>query len=293
MSEESSSIRDKMTEKGVMEAAIRSFERARDLVKNGESAVIPEADLEPARGVIDYETLLKVEKHEAELVGQTVVLKLNGGLGTSMGLEKVKSVLEVKPGVTFLDLMGRQILSLRKETGGEVKFLLMNSQATSGDTKGYLKSSVPELGDPNELELLQNWVPKLTRNTWEPVEWLQAPDQEWCPPGHADVYPSLAESGWLDRLLESGVKYAFLSNSDNLGAVLDPTLLSHFAKSEAPFLIEVTRRTEVDRKGGHLATRARDERLILREVAQCPEDDLEAFQDIEKHQFFNTNNNCE
>jgi len=90
--------------------------------------------------------------------------------------------------------------------------------------------------------------------------------------------------------LSDRVKYAFISNSDNLGAVLDPTLLSYFAKGDSPFLMEVTRRTEADKKGGHLATRKEDGRLLLREVAQCPDEDLDSFQDIERHQFFNTNN---
>jgi len=104
------------------------------------------------------------------------------------------------------------------------------------------------------------------------------------------VYPTLQGSGELDRLLVAGVKYAFISNSDNLGAVLDPRLLSFFAHQDAPFLMEVTRRSEADRKGGHLAQRIADGRLLLREVAQCPEADLENFQDITRHQFFNTNN---
>ena len=58
-----------------------------------------------------------------------------------------------------------------------------------------------------------------------------------------DIYPALVGSGWLDRLLDEGVRYAFVSNSDNLGAVLDPAILQYFADSGAPFLMEVTRRT--------------------------------------------------
>jgi UDP-N-acetylglucosamine pyrophosphorylase len=122
------------------------------------------------------------------------------------------------------------------------------------------------------------------------VSWPADPDLEWCPPGHGDLYPALVGSGWLDRLLDEGVRYAFVSNSDNLGAILDPVILRHFAGSGAPFLMECTRRTAADRKGGHLALRKSDGRLLLREVAQCPEADLAAFQDIERHPYFNTNN---
>jgi UDP-N-acetylglucosamine pyrophosphorylase len=113
---------------------------------------------------------------------------------------------------------------------------------------------------------------------------------EWCPPGHGDIYPSLLGSGLLDRLLNNGKEFLFVSNSDNLGATLDLRLLGFFAKSEAPFLMEVVERTPADRKGGHLARRNSDQRLLLRESAQCPEQDSSMFQDIDRHRFFNTNN---
>jgi len=94
----------------------------------------------------------------------------------------------------------------------------------------------------------------------------------------------------VDRLAARGVKYLFVSNSDNLGATVDPSLLSYFAESGLSFLMEVACRTASDRKGGHLAIRRADQRLLLRESAQCPEEDVDCFQDIERHRFFNTNN---
>lgn len=290
MAQDFDEIRVKMEEKGVNEVAIRSFQKAFEFVAGGSSSTISEGEITPAEGVLAYGDLEAQADFDSDLLGQTVIIKLNGGLGTSMGLEKVKSLLEVRPGVNFLDLMARQVLSLRAQSGQNVRFLLMNSQASSGDTLGHLGQTVPELGGADELELMQSWAPKLSRETLAPVSHAANPALEWCPPGHADVYPSLSGSGWLERLLEEGVKYAFISNSDNLGAVLDPTLLTYFSKSAAPFMMEVTRRTDADRKGGHLAKRTADGRLILREVAQCAEEDLEQFQNIEKHQFFNTNN---
>jgi UDP-N-acetylglucosamine pyrophosphorylase len=80
----------------------------------------------------------------------------------------------------------------------------------------------------------------------------------------------------------------FVSNSDNLGASLDLDVLSYFAQSGQPFMMEVASRTPSDSKGGHLARRGG--RLLLRESAQCPKADLAEFQDIQKHRFFNTNN---
>jgi UDP-N-acetylglucosamine pyrophosphorylase len=204
-----------------------------------------------------------------------------------MGLQKAKSLLEVKNGETFLDLIAEQIATLRSDTGAQVRFLLMNSFSTSEDTLAALKGGPL---DGEEVEMLQNKVPKIDAATMKPVAWPSEPDHEWCPPGHGDLYPALVGSGWLDRLLADGIKYAFVSNSDNLGATLDAGLLNWFAESGAPFAMEVTRRTEADKKGGHLAVRKSDDRLVLREVAQCPEGDLQDFQDITRHQFFNTNN---
>jgi UDP-N-acetylglucosamine pyrophosphorylase len=164
----------------------------------------------------------------------------------------------------------------------------MNSFNTSEETLAFF-GNYPILGQPRQLELMQGLVPKVDANTMKPVSWPANPQLEWCPPGHGDIYPSLVVSGWLERLLGEGVRYAFVSNSDNLGASLDVRLLTYFAQSGKPFIMEVTERTEADKKGGHLA-RYHDGRFLLRESVQCPEADLAQFQDIRRHRFFNTNN---
>jgi UTP--glucose-1-phosphate uridylyltransferase len=278
----------KMRAAGVMEAAIGAFRHNYEALCREETGLIPEEAIRPAEGLAVFEP--GEGEFDPELLAQTVVIKLNGGLGTSMGLQKVKSVLEVRPGVAFLDLIVRQVKSLREASGSPVRLLLMNSFSTSDDTLGYLgKYAADGFATASEVELMQNQVPKIDEASLAPAEWPENPTMEWCPPGHGDLYPALVGSGWLDRLLADGVKYAFVSNSDNLGAVLEPGLLKHFAESGAPFLMEVTRRTPADRKGGHLAVRRDNLRLLLREVAQCPDSDLDAFQDIDRHQYFNTN----
>jgi len=278
----------KMRAAGVMEAAIGAFRHNYEALCREETGLIPESAIRPAEGLALFEP--DEAGFDPALLARTVVIKLNGGLGTSMGLQKVKSVLEVRPGVNFLDLIVRQVRSLREASGAKVRLLLMNSFSTSVDTLDYLRKHADGgFAEASEVELMQNQVPKIDEATLAPVEWPANPSHEWCPPGHGDLYPALIGSGWLDRLLAAGVKYAFVSNSDNLGAVLEPGLLKYFADSNAPFLMEVTRRTPADRKGGHLAVRAEDGRLLLREVAQCPDDDLDAFQDIERHRYFNTN----
>ena len=280
----------KMIAAGMGDAAIRAFRRNYEALLRNESGLISEEAISPAEGLASFEEIASSGAVDAALLSQAVVIKLNGGLGTGMGLQGPKSLLAVRDGVNFLDLMVRQILDLRKTSGANVRLLLMNSFSTSEDTLAHLeKYRAQGLADASEVELMQNQIPKIDAATFLPVEWPADQDLEWCPPGHGDLYPALVGSGWLDRLLAEGVKYAFVSNSDNLGAILDPAILGYFARSRAPFLMEVTRRTAADRKGGHLAVRKADGRLLLREVAQCPEEDMGAFQNIDRHRYFNTN----
>jgi UDP-N-acetylglucosamine pyrophosphorylase len=227
---------------------------------------------------------------DTSLLDKCVVLKLNGGLGTGMGLDKAKSLLEVKGKDTFLDFTAQQVVKMRANFGKNVRFMLMNSFSTGDDTLDFFKDKYPALAaDPN-LAFLQNKVPKIDAETLAPAEYALNPDCEWCPPGHGDLYAALYGSGQLDSLLAAGVIYMFVSNSDNLGATLDVDLLSYFAHKELPFMMECCQRTENDKKGGHLALRTADGQMILRESAMCLKEDEAQFQDISKHQFFNTNN---
>ena len=292
MSEDFSAIEEKMQGVGLSRAAIEAFRHSVRVLTSNESMLIAEDEIAPAEGVEDWENLVaQTAPADAAMLQQTVVVKLNGGLGTSMGLQKAKSLLEIKPGATFLDLIVRQVQSLRRQAGCHVNLLLMDSFSTSDDTMAYLSRYAEDgFADRANVEMLQNRVPKLTVDTLQPAAFPANPDLEWCPPGHGDIYPALVGSGWLDKLLAAGVKYAFVSNSDNLGAQMDTRFLRWFAESGAPFVMEVTRRTEADKKGGHLATRKADGQPILREVAQCPANDVPEFQNIDKHRYFNTNN---
>jgi UTP--glucose-1-phosphate uridylyltransferase len=278
----------KMRNAGMGEAVIAVFRRNYEALMRDETGMIGEGEIEAAEGLPVADEL--PDGQGGDLLGEVAVIKLNGGLGTGMGLQGPKSLLAVRKGVNFLDLMVRQVLSLRHKSGKMVRLLLMNSFSTSEDTLGHLLRYKEEgLSDAGEVELMQNMVPKIDAETMLPVEWPMDRELEWCPPGHGDLYAALVGSGWLDRLLDEGVQYAFVSNSDNLGAVLDEALLEFFAGSGAPFMMEVTRRTAADKKGGHLAVRKSDGRLLLREVAQCADEDMEEFQNIGRHRYFNTN----
>lgn len=287
-----SPFRQKMQAEGLSESAIRAFRGSYAALWAGETGMIPESSIAQAKDLPCADTLTPpAADRAAALLKQAVLIKLNGGLGTGMGLEKAKSLLPVRGEDTFLDLIARQVLRLRGQTGGEVPvFMLMNSFSTSDDSAAHLAARFPQLGGTETWELMQNKVPKVLASSLEPAPWPANSDQEWCPPGHGDIYACLAGSGWLDRLLGSGVRYAFVSNSDNLGATLDPAILAWFVDSGMPFAMEVTRRTESDKKGGHLAVRLRDGQYLLRESAQCPKEDEKHFQNIDLHRYFNTNN---
>ena len=278
----------KMKAEGLSDAAINAFKYNFEKLTSGESLFIPESSITPVDSLPTYESLTK---EDPSLLGSTVMLKLNGGLGTGMGLEKAKSLLPLKDGATFLDFIAQQVELTREKFKVDLAFMLMNSFSTSADTLGYLakypKLALDATGLP--LEFQQNKAPKVTKEGLAPASWPAAPSNEWCPPGHGDLYPALVGSGMLDQLVAKGYKYMFVSNSDNLGATMDLKLLTWFAESGADFAMEAAARTDADKKGGHLANKAGGG-LLLRESAQCPDADEAAFQDVTKHKFFNTNN---
>jgi UTP--glucose-1-phosphate uridylyltransferase len=280
---------EKMRGEGLSDAAVGAFAHYYRRLAEGEQGMLPESELEPVEDVQDAAELPDDEDGAAEALNRTVVIKLNGGLGTSMGMTRAKSLLEVKDGHTFLDLIARQVLALRQRFPARLPLLLMNSFRTRDDSLGAL-ARYPNIEVDLPLDFIQGKVPKLLAGELEPVSWPDDPEHEWTPPGHGDIYTSLAGSGMLERLLDAGYEYAFISNSDNLGAVVEPRVLAWFAREEAPFAMEVCTRTEADKKGGHIARRREDGGLVLRETAQTPDEDLPAFEDTERHPYFNTNN---
>ena len=279
--------RTKMADAGVDPVAIDVFEHYYRMVESGETGMIPESSIEP----IDIPALSDADTGDGATdgLGRTVVIKLNGGLGTSMGLDRAKSLLEVRDGLTFLDIIARQVLWARKEHDVRLPLVFMDSFRTSDDTQRALDAyDIPVDGLP--LDFLQNKEPKLRADDLTPVTWEADPDLEWCPPGHGDLYTALRGSGLLDRLIDAGYTQAFVSNSDNLGATPDPEVAEWFARSGAPFAIEAVRRTPSDRKGGHFARRTSDGRIVLRETAQTLDEDKEALADLSRHRFCSTNN---
>jgi UTP--glucose-1-phosphate uridylyltransferase len=270
---------------GLSDLAVETFANYYRRLAAGEQGMLPEDELEPVDELPDAEEL--PEPDSDELLDRAVVLKLNGGLGTSMGMTGPKSLLEVKDGLSFLDITVRQVLEERKRSNARLPLVLMHSFATREQSLKELER-YPELEVDVPLDFVQGKVPKLRADDLTPVEWPDNPELEWAPPGHGDLYTSLVASGMLETLLEHGYEYAFVGNIDNLGAVLEPRILAWFAREELPFLMETAVRSEADRKGGHVARR-RGDGLVLRETAQTRDEDQDAFQDVNRHRFFNAN----
>jgi UTP--glucose-1-phosphate uridylyltransferase len=278
---------EKMRAEGLPDVAIDNFAHYYRRLAEGETGTLAESEIEPVEDLPDAEQLPDDEDGAREALDRAVVIKLNGGLGTSMGMTRAKSLLEVKDGLSFLDITARQVLGLRERFGARLPLVLMNSFYTRDDSLAALER-YPDLPVDVALDFTQGKVPKLAADDLEPVSWPDEPDLEWAPPGHGDLYTSLVTSGMLGELLEHGYEYAFVANADNLGAVVDPRILAWFARERPPFLMEVADRTEADRKGGHIARRE-GAGLVLRETAQTPDEDSDAFQDVSRHRYFNTN----
>lgn len=287
MSDAFTPFADRMRAAAQPEVAIATFAHYYALLRDGATGLVPESAIAPVADLPDADGFGAFADAGRAALPHALVIKLNGGLGTSMGMTRAKSLLPVKDGLSFLDLTARQVLHLRAAHGCALPLVLMDSFRTRDDSLAALAAH-PDLDVGLPLDFLQHQVPKVRADDLTPAG-DPASEHAWCPPGHGDLYTALDTSGLLDALLARELRYAFVSNADNLGAVLDLGLLGYFTHHALPFMMEVAERTESDKKGGHLAARPGGG-LILRESAQCPPEDAEAFQDWRRHRYFNTNN---
>ncbi|MHA6563968.1 UTP--glucose-1-phosphate uridylyltransferase [Actinomyces urogenitalis] len=280
----------KMRDAGVAQQAIDVFSHYYRELENGATGLIPEDSIEPLTQIDSLDSVSVSPEQARDALSKTVLIKLNGGLGTSMGMDKAKSLLPVRDGKTFLDLIVGQVKAARVKYGVTLPLIFMNSFRTRCDTLEALAAHPGIEVEGLPLDFLQNREPKLRADDLTPVTWEADPELEWCPPGHGDIYTALVASGVLDALLERGYRYAMTSNSDNLGAAPSALIAGWFAASGAPYAPEMCRRTPADVKGGHLAVRKSDGRIILRDTAQTPAEEMHYFTNQFRHPFFHTNN---
>ncbi len=286
---------EKMRRDNLPESVIRNFERLFDDVIHGKTGVIAEDEIEPVREIACFSEITECADTVSQgtrLLEKLVVIRLNGGLGTTMGLERAKSLLKVKGLLSFNDIIAKQLQCMGKKVGVAIPLVHMTSFSTDKDVREAM-TAYPEL-TPGDLPVtfLQHKHPKIYLDTMMPAE-EENDSLNWNPPGHGDIYAALVASGLAEKLLAMGKRYAFVANADNLGATVEPAILGYFARSGAPFLMETAERTKADAKGGHLARRWSTGRLVLRESGQAPTgpggDIIPEFQDITKYRHFNTN----
>lgn len=281
--------RDIMKREGINDADIAAFEANFYFALNGND-VISESSVSPVRDLLEVENI-RVSINR-KLLDRTVICKLNGEIDNCLGSMKAKGLLNIKEDDSFIDMAVKQVLTLRQEFNCyKLKLLLMNSYKTSDETLSYIFSKYPNLLQ-EDIELLQSKIPKIHDSTFQPLG-LDGTDHssdvdEWCLPGHGELFSSLIGSGRLDSLLQEGYKYMFVSNIDNAGASIDLNILTHFAGSGSPFMMECCKRNERDRTAGHICIRNSDMRIILREKDMCAKDNYHSI--IGVHRFCNTNN---
>ncbi|KAH9386097.1 UTP--glucose-1-phosphate uridylyltransferase [Nematocida major] len=239
----------------------------------------------PAEMMVEYESIVSEASGEAisEMLNKLAVLKLNGGLGTSMGCTGPKSAIEVKDYLNFIDLTVRQLEHFNTKYSATVPLILMNSYNTHEQTSKLVSKY------KGIWTFEQSTFPRIFASTLMPV--LSDPSVQesdgWYPPGHGDLFESLNESGMLDRLLDEGKEYLFVSNVDNLKAGIDLSILQYVIRDEIDFLMEVTKKTRADVKGGTLIEY--DSALRLLEIAQVPDAHKTDFTSLRKFKIFNTN----
>lgn len=243
-------------------------------------------------GIITYDKLPEPSGTEdlQKLLSQLAVVKLNGGLGTSMGCTGPKSIIQVRNDQTFLDLNVKQIEHFNETYDVDIPLILMNSFNTDEDTQKILRKYRGRRA--NIQSFMQSRYPRIDRESLMPIAktLMGSPLEAWYPPGHGDFYQAVYDSGVLDRLIADGKKYIFMSNIDNLGATVDVRILNFLLKSDhsPEFIMEVTDKTRADVKGGTLITYMDNLRLL--EIAQVPKQYVEEFKSISKFKIFNTNN---
>ena len=282
----------KMRDIEASDIQIEAFRRNCMKAFSGKGCFIGEDEIAPVGELPSLEQLAPLNKEQSDkLLNACAVIKLNGGLATTMGLEgRPKSLVTAHGQSSFLDLTVRQILSKREKLGNEsLPLILMNSFNTSSQTMKSLMSYLDLLEQPVAVEIVQSRVPRIQADSLTPYASATDPLSEWCPPGHGDLYLSLFVSGLLVELLSRGIKYIFVSNIDNLGAGLDMRIPKWMASYGYPMVMEVSKRCAADRKGGHLARDVYGS-FVLRESAMCKPEEREYFSDIERYRYFNTNN---
>lgn len=238
---------------------------------------------------IDYDSLTdaKCLTEVKEILSKIAVIKLNGGLGTTMGCKGPKSLIPVKEGKTFLEIAVLQNKALNARYGSNVPIYLLNSFNTEKEIENFKQV----MKDKIDFKVFnQSKCPRIYEDTLMPVpeSFDDYNEEAWYPPGHGNILHSLVNTGILDNLLKEGKEIAFISNIDNTGAYVDIKIAKTMVDGKADYIMEVTDKTSLDTKGGTLIEI--DGKIMHLEMPQVPKNHIDDFCSLNKFKIFNTNN---
>jgi UTP--glucose-1-phosphate uridylyltransferase len=211
----------------------------------------------------------RAPKGHSSLISKIAIVKLNGGLGTTMGCKTAKGCLPAIGGKSFIENTIQQIPP-------NIPLVLMNSEYTDKETREHLKG--------REIIIFnQKFINRFNRASLEKGEMVL--DSQMYPPGTGDFYSSLYNSEVFEKLKKMGIEYLFVSNIDNLKATFDLSIFTWVYENKVPFAMEVCKKSERDKKGG--TPILWNDKPHLLEVAQVPPNQMELFAAFP---YFNTNN---
>ncbi|CAN1226243.1 UTP--glucose-1-phosphate uridylyltransferase [Linum grandiflorum] len=183
--------------------------------------------------VVPYESLVPILEDSEEtkqILDKLVVVKLNSTLGTAVGFNGPKSMIDVRDGVTSLDLLVNQIQNLNQKYGSDIPLVLINSARTHDDT-----SKVLEQYSTSNIDILpvqQGQQLGESPDVLENENKLYASDQ-------AAALRSLIDSGALDVLLAKGKEYVLVVSPDNSAVAVDAKILNHLITNKIVLCMEL------------------------------------------------------
>ena len=241
------------------------------------------SEVEPILDFTNYNTLDNIDNDliNKDVLNKLAIVKLNGGLGTTMKCNKAKACLEVIDNKTFLDIFISQVIFVNKKFSSNIPIVLMNSEYTETDTQVILDKYKDQIDIYcfNQQFIYRYYEEDLDNDV------IKLHETRY-PPGTGNFYESLYNSKVYELLKERGIEYLFISNIDNLYAKFDNKIYNYVYENKIPFLMEVCKRTETDKKGGTPVLWKNRYHLL----AQVSSVDYDEFTNINKFPYFNTNN---
>lgn len=248
----------------------------------------------PADFYKTYDSLRTIDQVKPDIkkhLEKLVVIQLNGGLGTAMGMKGPKSSLQIlkKSGtaLTILDCKVLQIEKLNEEWGVDVPLVLMDSPNTDENTSELLKRY--EGSKVKIYTFNQSEHPLMYKDTLSPLPQSKDERNHWYPPGSGEIFTCMDRSGLLEHFLSEGKEYLYIANVENLGASVDLRILDFLAHSSIEFLLELTNRISTDVSGG-VPVKYKDRKVHILEMSQVPFLQHTTQFSISQYKYWNTNN---